>query len=80
MTHNKPLTLRHCEECGKPIRSNAFAHRKPENKLILLCQKCKLGKQIGNKNPNWKGEKAGYRAKRHRIERLARLLVGEERR
>jgi predicted glycosyl hydrolase (DUF1957 family) len=70
MTHNQPTVLRHCKECGKPIRANTFAHRKPKDKRVLLCQKCKLSKQIGSKNPNWKGDKAGYRAKQHRKERL----------
>jgi len=67
MTHNQPIVLRHCRNCGKNIRANAFAQRKPKDKLILLCQKCKLSEQVGEKNPNWKGDKAGYRAKMYRI-------------
>jgi DNA-directed RNA polymerase subunit RPC12/RpoP len=68
MEKREPMTqtLRHCTDCGKPIRANAFSHRKPENKLVLLCQKCRLKKLTGEKNPNWKGDKAGYRAKQYR--------------
>jgi len=61
-THNGSPTLRVCKDCGKPIRATAFAQRKPENKLILLCQKCRLRKLTGDKNPNWKGTEACLRA------------------
>ena len=69
-------TLRHCEPCGKQITANAFAHRKPKDKLVLLCQKCKLHLRVGAKNPMWKGDKAGYRAKQYRKTRAKPHVKG----